>query len=276
MRIPQELLEHELKDLYDAENRLLESMNQMLTQAKDTRLQEAIREHRAETFGQIERLRTVFDMIGREVSRERCIGVAGLIDEYSRVIGQDPFGQFRDFVTAVAGVKAEHYEMVAYRSAILSARMCGFEDAARLLEQNLREEHAAALKLGELADEFARGLGAKEGAFHPDAGLGDVVRTGLGFARTAAEAGTRALRGRRTTTAPKSRATTTRKKATTRRPASKRTTAASRARKTTTTTSRRPSTTGRAKASGPRRTTTARRAATTRSRTTASKRRTTR
>ena len=55
-----ELFLHELKDVYDAEQQLVETLPKMAENATDPELAEAFREHLAETEGHVTRLEQIF------------------------------------------------------------------------------------------------------------------------------------------------------------------------------------------------------------------------
>jgi len=61
-----DLLVHELKDLYDAENRLTDALPKMAEAATSSDLRQAFEKHLRETREHVERLERIFDEIGED------------------------------------------------------------------------------------------------------------------------------------------------------------------------------------------------------------------
>src|SRR4026208_1413217 len=83
------LFHHELKDLYDAEHRIVKALPKLAAAAQNPELAEAFEEHLAQTKEHISRLETVFGEIGQTPSRETCAGMKGLIEEGSKTLDED-------------------------------------------------------------------------------------------------------------------------------------------------------------------------------------------
>jgi ferritin-like metal-binding protein YciE len=148
----QELFEHELKDLFDAEHRLTEALPKLADKASNPSLKMAFENHLRETEKHVERLEAIFDHIGVDAEREKCDAMVGLIKEGGNVLDAKGDVNVLDAALIAAAQRAEHYEMAAYGSARAFARQLGNEYAAELLEQTLEEEKAADLKLTEIAE----------------------------------------------------------------------------------------------------------------------------
>lgn len=159
MNTGNDLFEHELQDLYDAEFRQAQALTEMADNAADGKLAEALRAHREETQGQIKRLESVFEAIGEKPEKETCAGVIGLIKEFKDFQGEDPADKVLNVFTAEAALKAEHYEIVSYAGLIKLAGQMGQTEVIDLLQQNLDEELATAQNLeilsGQLGEELA-------------------------------------------------------------------------------------------------------------------------
>ncbi|PCR91471.1 DUF892 family protein [Natrinema ejinorense] len=125
----QDLFEHGLEDIYHAE-------------------------HREETQAQIDRLEEVFDAFGEPPEKEECEGIEGLLEEYEEFTSMDPAQEVMDYQNMAAAEKTEHYEIAAYGNLIPLADQLGMDEAADLLEENLREEQAALDELKELTEGF--------------------------------------------------------------------------------------------------------------------------
>ena len=82
----EDLLVHELKDMYDAEQQLIEALPKMAKAAKSPQLKAAIEEHLKQTRGHVERLSQTFRHLGKRASRETCEAMQGLIAEAEQVL----------------------------------------------------------------------------------------------------------------------------------------------------------------------------------------------
>jgi ferritin-like metal-binding protein YciE len=152
-----ELFEHELKDIYDAENKLSRELESMAKKVTDEQLAEGFLEHKQQTDGQIKRLDDVFGLLDKKPSRETCHGINGLIKEFKSFVDEEkPSPELLDVFATGASLKVEHYEMAAYKSLIKLARQAGLNDAVSLLEENLSEEEETARKLEALSEELGQ------------------------------------------------------------------------------------------------------------------------
>jgi len=147
MQTARDLLEHELKDAYDAETRLVESLQTMEKRVTDPKLGTAFEEHRAQTERQLQRLNKVFAALGMGPEREECEGIKGLIDEFEDFLDEKPSDQVVNVFAAAAARKIEHYEIVTYESLIDLVSHLGIEEALPPLREILAEEQATADQL---------------------------------------------------------------------------------------------------------------------------------
>jgi len=148
----EELFEHELKDLYDAEIRLTDALPKLADKASSPALRRAFENHVRETEKHVERLRSIFENLGIEAEREKCDAMTGLIKEGGHVLDAEGDPNVLDAALIAAAQRAEHYEIAAYGTARAFARQLNNEYAAELLEQTLDEEKAADQKLTMIAE----------------------------------------------------------------------------------------------------------------------------
>ncbi|OVE85140.1 DUF892 family protein [Natronolimnobius baerhuensis] len=149
-----DLFEHGLEDIYHAEHELLEALSDLEENTGREEIASAFAEHREETKQQIDRLEEVFEMVGEPPEKEECEGIKGLIEEYEEFESMEPNQEVMDYHNMAAAEKTEHYEIAAYGNLIPLADQLGMDDAADLLEENLREEQDALEELTELTEEF--------------------------------------------------------------------------------------------------------------------------
>ncbi len=153
-----ELFEHELRDMYDVEMKLVNALETMSNKVADEQLSRAFEEHREVTRRQAERLEQVFQLIDRAPRREACEGINGLIEEFSSFVKEDPSDAVLNVFATGAAQKVEHYEIVAYKSLIKLADQLGLSEAAELFEQNLREEQETAQELEAMLEKLGQQL----------------------------------------------------------------------------------------------------------------------
>ncbi|MCA1695001.1 MAG: ferritin-like domain-containing protein [Actinobacteria bacterium] len=154
-----ELFEHELRDIYDAEHKLVNALETMANKVGNEQLAKSFQEHRTVTQGHIERLDKVFGIIDRAPRREACDGINGLISEFSGFVkDESPTEPVLNVFATAAAIKVEHYEICSYKSLIKLADTLGLSEAAELFEQNLREEQETATELETMSEKLGHEL----------------------------------------------------------------------------------------------------------------------
>ncbi|HEX5934835.1 MAG TPA: DUF892 family protein [Pseudorhizobium sp.] len=141
-----------LKDIYYAERQIVKALPKMARAAQSEKLKAAFMEHKDETEGQIERLKQVFEAIGKRARGKTCEAIEGIIGE-----GEEIMEEFKGTPALDAGLLAaaqavEHYEITRYGTLRSWAQQLGHTDAARLLEETLAEESNTDEKLTKLAE----------------------------------------------------------------------------------------------------------------------------
>ena len=145
MTEPKELLKHELGDLLYAERRFLTATRAMARETQDPALKERIEQHVRETEGQIERLEKAFASIGEKARAEKCEAAIGLKEEHDSFKSEEkPSKTLLEAFDLGSGLRVEHYEIAAYRTAIAIAQALGEEECAGILRESLAEEEEMA------------------------------------------------------------------------------------------------------------------------------------
>jgi ferritin-like metal-binding protein YciE len=140
-----EVLLHELGDLLYAERRILTMLKTMAKEVASPEIKARIEEHHGETEGQIERLEQAFAAIGEKPKAEKCDGIIGLKEEHDSFKKEEkPSKPMLEAFDLGSGLRVEHYEIAAYRTAIAMATALGYGECAALLRENLLEEEAMA------------------------------------------------------------------------------------------------------------------------------------
>jgi ferritin-like metal-binding protein YciE len=143
---------HELKTLYYTENQIIDSLPKMADAATSAALASGFKTHLQQTRTQRERLERIFRRLNIEPDEERSETVAGLIDDGAYVMDAEGETAVRDAALIAVAQKIEHCEMASYGCARTWARLLGFEEDARLLQQTLDEEGMTDKKLTQIAE----------------------------------------------------------------------------------------------------------------------------
>jgi ferritin-like metal-binding protein YciE len=148
----QDLLVHELKDLYSAETQLVKALPKMVKAATNESLKAGFEDHLEQTRNHVTRLEEAAKTFGCKLTGHRCKAMEGLIAEGGELISEDADDSVRDAGLIGAAQRVEHYEIAGYGTARALAECLGFGDVVRLLNETLDEERAADEKLTELAE----------------------------------------------------------------------------------------------------------------------------
>jgi ferritin-like metal-binding protein YciE len=143
----EKLFVEELKDLYSAENQITKALPKMAKASTSNELRTAFENHLQETRRHVERLEKIFEALGHSPKGKSCDGMKGLLQEGSEVLEKTEEGEVRDAAMISAAQRVEHYEMAAYGSVRTYAELLGQNEAAKLLDETLKEEKAADQKL---------------------------------------------------------------------------------------------------------------------------------
>ena len=147
-----DLLVHELQDIYHAEGQILKALPKMSKAAGNAELRRAFDEHLVQTQRQVERLEQVFKLLDRPVRGRKCEGMAGLLEEGKKVMAQEMPPAVLDAALIASAQKVEHYEIAAYGCLCTYAEMLGYDRVHDLLGTTLDEEETADQRLTMLAE----------------------------------------------------------------------------------------------------------------------------
>jgi len=143
----------QLRDLYSAEQQLIDALPKMEEAASSPQLKQAFRTHLAETRQHKTRLEQAFRILRQEPTAETCDAMKGLISEGEEIVGLEGEPEVKDAAIIAAAQRVEHYEMAGYGCARTFARRLGRNEIAELLQQTLDEESNANELLTHIAEE---------------------------------------------------------------------------------------------------------------------------
>lgn len=153
------LFEQEIKDIYDAEKRLVRALPKMAKAASSSELRAAFEEHLEVTKTHVQRLEEVFELLGVPAKAKTCAGMKGLIEEGQEAMDEEGTPTLMDAALIGAAQRVEHYEIAAYGTARTFADRLGIKAAAKLLQKTLDEEKEADEKLTILSEEMLASMG---------------------------------------------------------------------------------------------------------------------
>jgi ferritin-like metal-binding protein YciE len=147
----EQLLQHELKDLYSAETQLTKAMPKMAKKASSEELRKSFETHLKETEEQVVRLQQIAEEMGAKLTGHTCKAMKGLIEEASETMSEDATPEILDAALIAQAQRIEHYEIAGYGTARALAQQCGLSKVAKMLEKTLQEEKKTDELLSKLA-----------------------------------------------------------------------------------------------------------------------------
>lgn len=153
MKTLEDLFEHQLKDLYSAEDQLTKALPKMANNAKDSKLKKAFEDHLEETKNHKKRLEEVCKELDIKPTGETCKAMEGLIKEASEFLEEDADDDVFNAGLIAEAQRVEHYEISGYGTAVRYAKELGHDKIAKKLQETLDEEYAADDKLTDMAED---------------------------------------------------------------------------------------------------------------------------
>ena len=152
----------QLKDIYYAENKILEGLKKMIQSATTDELKDAFKEHQSQTEKHVKRLERVFGLVNKKPEGKKCDAIEGILKEAESIIEETQEGTMtRDAALIFAAQKVEHYEIATYGGLVQFAITLGIHEAADILDRTLREEENTDSILTEIAENDIN-LGAEQ------------------------------------------------------------------------------------------------------------------
>lgn len=148
-----ELLVHELQDLHDAEERLVDGLEEMADEAHAPQLKRVFSEHLEETRTHVSRIEEALELLGEDSGKRTYEAIKGLIREGKEMIGHKGSPPVHDSGLAAVARRVEHYEISAYETVCALARRLAERQVERLMQQTLEEERRSAEAFAHMAQE---------------------------------------------------------------------------------------------------------------------------
>jgi ferritin-like metal-binding protein YciE len=143
MKTLENLFLDELRDVYDAEHRIIKALPKMRKAATCPHLQATFDRHLTETNGQINQLNIIFASIKEKPKRKKCDAIVGLLEEGDEMAAEYKNSPSINAALIAAAQKVEHYEMATYGCLREWAARLGNEKAAKILNGIFDQEQNA-------------------------------------------------------------------------------------------------------------------------------------
>lgn len=147
----EQLFVEQLKDLYSAENQLIEALPLMAKAANASPLKKGFQMHLQQTKEHAKRLVKILKSLGEDPDGKTCKAMQGLVKEGNEAISEDATPAVKDAALIAAAQRVEHYEIAGYGCVRTYATLLGRKDAARTLATTLKEEADTDKKLSAAA-----------------------------------------------------------------------------------------------------------------------------
>jgi ferritin-like metal-binding protein YciE len=152
-----ELFLDEVKDIYWAEQHLVQALPKMIKGATSVELKQTITKHLEQTKNHVTRLEAAFESIGEKAKAVKCLAMEGLLKEADELLSETDKGtEVRDAAIISAAQKVEHYEIASYGTLKTLATTLGFTEAASLFGETLEEEKTADSLLTEVSENYVK------------------------------------------------------------------------------------------------------------------------
>lgn len=151
MHTLKDLLENQLKMLYDTEEQLIDSFQGIIDKTTDEQLHDAFIEQLNETKLQKSRLSEIGEELKMDLSSYTCKTAKGLIKETEEFLTQDLTDSVKDAGLIMHSQQAGHHKIAGYGSACAFAEELGYEGVKKKLQKNLDAEKTTDEELSDLA-----------------------------------------------------------------------------------------------------------------------------
>lgn len=140
----EDMFVYQLEEMYYVENRLVDVLGKLATEANNDKLAKGFQDHREETREHVERLERVFEALGRPTDRRESEVLEALVDEREGFRAETSNDELRDLFDIQAGMKTERMEMTGYQGLLTLAKKIEYgDDVTEPLEDNLSSERSA-------------------------------------------------------------------------------------------------------------------------------------
>lgn len=175
-----DLFLHELGDIYDAEQRVVQILPQLAGESADPQTQNVYRQHLQETQQQIQNIEQCFLVLGVPPQRQNCAAVAGLKQEHDAFMQERPTPAILTMYDLGAAAEIEHYGIASYQGLIEQCNLLGQQDCAQLLQKNLQQEQTMLRNITSLTHQLGQQAVSQQTSLGLQGGADTLSQTSAG------------------------------------------------------------------------------------------------
>jgi len=139
----EDMFVYQLQEMYYVEDRLVELLGELASDATNDKLQEGFEEHRNETREHVQRLERAFRAMGEEPEMKESRMLEALVEERDQFREAATSAEMRDLFDIQAGMKTERIEMSGYEGLLtLAVKLDYDDDVTEPLQDNLSSERS--------------------------------------------------------------------------------------------------------------------------------------
>jgi ferritin-like metal-binding protein YciE len=146
-----DIFQRGLEFAYDCQHQLIKGLPKVIEAVSSGPLRVVLQDQLEENKAQLLRLEKVFAELNRAPAGESNGSIQSILGEGEKLIKHIDPSPLRDVTLIITENLVQHNKIALYGSMCALARVLGFDEAARLLQQTLDEERAADQKLNEIA-----------------------------------------------------------------------------------------------------------------------------
>lgn len=146
-----DLLEHEIRDLYNAQRHLDTVRPQLVDRVTNDDLKEALSTYQEDTESQVERLERAAGLLDIDPQGVKCHAMDGLLREAREMEEECRTEEARDAAILLAVQKIEHYGIASYGGAATWSEMLDLDEVASLLKECISEAKKINERLTDIA-----------------------------------------------------------------------------------------------------------------------------
>ena len=163
MQTPQDLFVHELSDIHNAEQIIIQMLEEAQGMVQNPQLKEGLQMHAEQSRQQAQRVQQVFEQMGVQPHPIECHAAQGLYQELQEAQQSQPSPEVLEGLVVGGACKTEHYEIAAYTGLVEKARAMGRTEAVELLQQNLQEEQQMLQRVEEISQQLTQQMASING-----------------------------------------------------------------------------------------------------------------
>ncbi|MCG2459971.1 DUF892 family protein [Flavobacteriaceae bacterium F89] len=153
MKTLQDLFEYQLRDLYSAEEQLLEMLQIFANKVKDDPLKVILENHLAETKQHLTRLEMICDELEISVLGNTSHAVDGLVTTVRQFFNENMEDDVLNAGLMALAQRLGHYEISGYSSAIRFAKELGLREISKKLQLTLNEAYETDDRISDMAED---------------------------------------------------------------------------------------------------------------------------